>query len=312
MIGSGILCVCVCVCVCVLVTQSCPTLCNPMDCSLPGSSVHEIFQARILEWVAISFSRGSSQPKDRTRISCTIGEFFTDWATREALNQLVFHIPRVLVIGSGMGVWDLNWPHCTKRKDNQGEGYFSSLLAIFRQLLLTTLLAAFGKVSLSMKLRHLGGQIWETKDLRQPKKKPWNSQVSFPGRRQRRSFLDDSGKVSVKLVQSHHCCSKSVTRFRSMNICWVLTVAQRVKPLPAMRVRSLGQEDPLVKEVATHSGTLAWKILWTEKPGPLGHKTIVHWVAKSQTWLRDFTFTFHDSERRRAGKESLTYCVALS
>ena len=74
-----------------------------------------------------------------------------------------------------------------------------------------------------------------------------------------------------------------------------------------------GQEDPLVKEVATHSGTLAWKILWTEKPGPLGHKTIVHWVAKSQTRLRDFTFTFHDSERcTAAGKESLTYCVTLS
>ena len=46
----------------VLVTQSCPTLCNPVDCSLPGSSVCEILQARILEWVAISFSRGSSGP----------------------------------------------------------------------------------------------------------------------------------------------------------------------------------------------------------------------------------------------------------
>ena len=69
---------------CVLVTQSCPTLCNPMDCSPPGSSVHEIFQARILEWVAISFSRGSSQPRDRTWVSCTVGRFFTDWVTREA------------------------------------------------------------------------------------------------------------------------------------------------------------------------------------------------------------------------------------
>ena len=46
------------------VTQSCPTLCNPIDCSLPGSSVHGIFQARTLEWVAISFSRRSSQPRD--------------------------------------------------------------------------------------------------------------------------------------------------------------------------------------------------------------------------------------------------------
>ena len=58
--------------------------CDPKDCSLPGSSVHGIFQARILEWVAILFSRGSSQPRDRTRVSCTAGGFFTIWATREA------------------------------------------------------------------------------------------------------------------------------------------------------------------------------------------------------------------------------------
>ena len=68
---------------CVLVIQLCPTLCNPMDCSPPGSSVHEIFQASILEWVAISF-RGSSQPRDWTQVSCTAGGFFTNWATREA------------------------------------------------------------------------------------------------------------------------------------------------------------------------------------------------------------------------------------
>ena len=62
--------ICVCVytvCVCVLVTQSCQTLCDPMDCSPPGSSVHGILQARILEWIAISFSKGSSQPRDWTR-----------------------------------------------------------------------------------------------------------------------------------------------------------------------------------------------------------------------------------------------------
>ena len=59
----------------VLVTQSCPTLCDPMDCSPPGSSVHGTFQARILEWVAISFSRGSSRPKDQTWVSCTADRF---------------------------------------------------------------------------------------------------------------------------------------------------------------------------------------------------------------------------------------------
>ena len=51
------------------VTESCPTLSNPMDCGPPGSSIHGIFQARVLEWVAISFSRGSSPPRDRTQVS---------------------------------------------------------------------------------------------------------------------------------------------------------------------------------------------------------------------------------------------------
>ena len=61
------------------VTQSCPTLCDPVDCSLPGSSVHGIFQAIVLEWIAISFSRGSSQPRDRTRVSCIVDRRFTIW-----------------------------------------------------------------------------------------------------------------------------------------------------------------------------------------------------------------------------------------
>ena len=68
------------------VPQSCPTLCDLMDCSLPGSSVHRIFQARVLEWVAISFSRRSSRPRDWTQISHIVGRRFTTWAIREALN----------------------------------------------------------------------------------------------------------------------------------------------------------------------------------------------------------------------------------
>ena len=59
--------------VCVLVTQSCPTLCGPTDCRLPGFSVRGIFQARILEWVAISYPRGSPRPRDETHISCVPG-----------------------------------------------------------------------------------------------------------------------------------------------------------------------------------------------------------------------------------------------
>ena len=64
--------------------QSCRTFCNPLDYNLPGSSVHGILQARILEWRAIPFSKGSSWPRNRTRVSCIAGTFFTIWAIREA------------------------------------------------------------------------------------------------------------------------------------------------------------------------------------------------------------------------------------
>ena len=66
------------------VAQSCPTLCNRMDCSLPGSSVHGILQAGILEWVAISFSKGSSWPRDQTWVSRITSRHCTIWATSKA------------------------------------------------------------------------------------------------------------------------------------------------------------------------------------------------------------------------------------
>ena len=67
------------------VTQSCPVLCNPLDYSSPGSSVHGILQARILEWVAILFSRGSSWLRGWTCICCIAGRFYTIWAAEKAL-----------------------------------------------------------------------------------------------------------------------------------------------------------------------------------------------------------------------------------
>ena len=75
------------------VVQSCPPLSNSINCSLPGSSIHGIFQARILEWVVISFSRGSSPPRDQTRISCVsciANWFFTHWAIGEAQKNIYF------------------------------------------------------------------------------------------------------------------------------------------------------------------------------------------------------------------------------
>ena len=74
---SGILCMC-------LAAQLCLTHCDPVDCSPPGSSVLGILQARILEWIAMPSSKGSSQPRDQTQVSRIAGRFFTDWATKEA------------------------------------------------------------------------------------------------------------------------------------------------------------------------------------------------------------------------------------
>ena len=95
------LCMCVCVCVCVLVTQSCLTLCDPVDCSPPGSSVHGILQARILEWVAISSSMGSSQPRDQTHLMppTLAGGFFTTSTTWEALVEPVLLLPGTATLG---------------------------------------------------------------------------------------------------------------------------------------------------------------------------------------------------------------------
>ena len=71
----------------VIVIQLCPTLWDPMDRNLPGSSVHRILQAKILRWVAVSFSRGSSRPRDQSQVSYIAGGLFTNWATREIDTQ---------------------------------------------------------------------------------------------------------------------------------------------------------------------------------------------------------------------------------
>ena len=82
-----VVCVCVCVCVCVLVTQSCPTLCDPLGYSSPGSSDHSI--SLIKYWSGLPFPSPGDlpYPGNRTQVSCTAGRFFTIWATREAPNQ---------------------------------------------------------------------------------------------------------------------------------------------------------------------------------------------------------------------------------
>ena len=86
------------------VAQLCLTLCNPMDYSLPGSSVHGISQARILEWVALSFSRGSSQPRDWTQVTRIAGRRFTVWATRETIYQMLDTLRRITTILQTLGM----------------------------------------------------------------------------------------------------------------------------------------------------------------------------------------------------------------
>ena len=113
------------ICIEVKVAQSCPTLCDPMD-----YRVHEILQARILEWVAFPFSRGSSQPRDRTQVSHIAGGVFTSWATREA-HHLFYWFTKYMLLAS----WkrqnlepqivhthsgcQLNWDHCILRAQCQ-------------------------------------------------------------------------------------------------------------------------------------------------------------------------------------------------
>ena len=106
----------------VLVTQSSPTLCDPKDCSPPGSSVHGILQARIVEWVIIPLSRGFSQPRDQSQVSHIAGRFFTVGATRETQNcikmtpfssTLIFHYYDhyyyLAALGLCRGVWAPCW-----------------------------------------------------------------------------------------------------------------------------------------------------------------------------------------------------------
>ena len=115
--GTGTMC---------LVAQLCPTLCDPMDCSPPGSSVHGILQARILEWVAISFSRGSSSPRDQTQVSCVScieGGFFTTepLGKEQSIKQEKKKSPNLtkLTLLSGCvlvySCENFSWVHCQKR-----------------------------------------------------------------------------------------------------------------------------------------------------------------------------------------------------
>ena len=86
-------------------------LCDTMDCSPPGSSVHGILQARVLEWIAMPSSRGSSRPRDGTQVSCTAGRFFSIWTTKEALRPFT-----PILFPLSLKVWHI---HLVKMKVDQ-------------------------------------------------------------------------------------------------------------------------------------------------------------------------------------------------
>ena len=94
------------------IAQSCPTLCDPMDCSLPGFSIHGILQARILEWIAISFSRRSSWPRDWTQVSHLVGRCFNHLSHQGSLKlgtDYVYCHPAYLAYMQGTSCKLLGW-----------------------------------------------------------------------------------------------------------------------------------------------------------------------------------------------------------
>ena len=151
------------------VAQSCPTLCNPMDCSLPDSSIHGIFQARVLEWVAISFSRGSSWPSDWTRVSLIAGRRLTIWATRCKTSAVICLIPfQSLVLLSRISLFQ------------------STLLSLFSHSVMSTLATLWTvtcKAPLSMGFPRQ--EYW----IRLPFPSPWD--------------LPDPGTESVSQILCH-------------------------------------------------------------------------------------------------------------
>ena len=174
--------------------QSCPILCDPMDCRPPGSYVYGILQARILEWVAISYSRRSSQFRDQTGVSCIGWWILYHWAIWEA--------PEYYALA---GKW-------TQVNCLEGSCVHHYTTNTAHSCLLHPKLC-------------LWDSIW------------------------------------------HQCTETEILASLPASL-----VARTVKNLPTMWetwVQFLGQEDPLEKEMATHSSILAWRILWTEEPDGL-------------------------------------------
>ena len=248
-----------------------------MDCSLPGFSIHGIFQARVLEWVAITFSRSSSLSRNRTRVSCIAGRRFTLWATREAFEYKVHpNHPTILIkiqILPGKPD-DMNpsiytlWEAGSERALVYTHIYmFCS--SIIRKRIFMEEEVVMTYISCSWTLLHIRINCGALKTPR--------NQLAL---RPMKSIPRGAQGVAFLKFHSYHTVLKIVC-FPSGSV---------VKNPPAIQetwAQSLGQEDLLEKEMATSSSILAWRIPQTEEPSGL-------WSfgsRKSWTRLSDWTAT---------------------
>ena len=144
-----------------LVVQSRPILCDPIDCSPPGSSVHGILQARILEWVAIPFFQGSSRPRKWAHVSCIAGSFFTVWATRDLLAFFLRCNSNYMCISSVWNIWQMTKIFSSKPTPSMSLWNYlspvtrSSSVQVSPPTVLIVVVALAGSLVISGKLRKL-------------------------------------------------------------------------------------------------------------------------------------------------------------
>ena len=235
-----------------------------MNCSPPGSSVHEIFQVRILEWVAIAIFKGSYQPRDRTRVSCTAARFSTDWATREVspLFKSDNEIDKLK--------WTLWKPRLTESQQTR------SHLKDGHQILLSFYFP---------NKKYLPSLVWT---------------FSLPSKSQHREGVPQDPSVLIILCLDLSLL-KPFRIFTSPRAFKGFPVGAVVTNLVASardawdKALLPGLEDLLRKGMATHSSVLAWRIPWTEEPGRLqfiGSQRVGHdWsdLAPMHTGLLNLT-----------------------
>ena len=246
------------------VAQSCPTLCIPVDCSLPGSSIHGILQARILEWVAMSFSvrlvketckfwiyEGFCELASATSPVPSLATHYL-LLTIRWLDLCCFHFYEALP--TFLDLDPSQPPRCSSVMLSPWKPFHEPSGCACCQSLRSP-----WKVLDGDKVLEDGGREGGTKCM--------YGQICLPIRSH--FFGLNRGRRMGKKIWEEFL---NFLVLVSVLFLWASLVAQMGKNLPAMqetRVQSLGWEDLLEKGMATHSSTLAWRIPWTEEPGRL-------------------------------------------